>query len=275
MAISPIFAIGSAVIVGDFLKSKNEDLGMPEIWIGLDASDRRSTWGWTGFLTVVWAGTAAAVMLSAESDSSAERWVWAGVLAGFWLAGAFHLVNRAYGRTLLTSERIEFRTFVSRRSIPWAEITGVEEKRHYTRAGEWRDVRAHRLCGRAVAIPGTFTSRRRDACFDRKLAVIRKYWLSYPVATAFVSRPFDAGESRIDEGAGHEVRAGGESAAEVGKRLLRKPILLISVLLAAVITATIGVALIPAPFQALPGVVGVPLIVWLIHRNRASDTPSD
>ncbi|MCX5124632.1 hypothetical protein [Streptomyces sp. NBC_00347] len=248
---------------------------MPKIWIGLDASDRRTTWVWTGFLILIWAGATAGIMLSAGSDASREeRWVWAGVLAVFWLAGAFHLVNRAYGGTLLTSERIEFRTFVSRRSISWAEITGIEEKSHYTRAGGWRNIRGHLLRGRTVAIPGTFTARRRDADFDRKLAVIRKYWLSYSEATAFVGRPSEVGKSRIDEGAGHEVRTRSESAGEVGKHLLRKPSLLILVLSVAVITATIGVVVVPAPFQTLPGIVGVPLIVWMIHKDRARDTPS-
>ncbi|MEV6957500.1 hypothetical protein [Streptomyces sp. NPDC051183] len=241
---------------------------MPEIWISLDASDRWSTWVWTGFLTLVWAGVAAAIMLSAGPGySEAERWLWAGVISAFWLAGAFHLVNRAYGRTLLSSEGLEFRTFVSRRSIPWGEITKIERKSHQTRGGFCWELRAHRVRGRSVAIPGTFSSRERDVDFERKLAVLRKYWIGSREANALASGRITVDALSTGGGPG----AGGETVGEVGGRLRRKPRLLVAVLAVAVVTAVIGVVALPAPFQILPSsLVGIPVIVWLIHRDRRS-----
>lgn len=77
----------------------------------------------------------------------------------------------------------------------------------------------------------------------------------------------------VGESSGHEAQVEGESATDVGKRLFRKPSLIILVLSVAVITAVTGVAVFPAPFQTLPGIIGVPLIVWLIHRDRQSESP--
>ncbi|MGW7349416.1 hypothetical protein [Streptomyces sp. NPDC054854] len=238
---------------------------MPEIWISLDASDRRSTWVWTGVLTLVWAAVAAAIMLSAGPESpGVERWPWAGGISAFWLAGVFHLVNRAYGRTLLTPERMEFRTFVSRRSIPWGEITGIEKKAHQTRGGFWWELRAHRVRGRSVAIPGTFSSREADVGFEEKLAALRKHWVVSREANVLA-----VGRLTVDVlGMAGGAAAEGETVGEVGDRLRRKPRLMVAVLVVAVIPAVIGVVALPAPFQFLPQLVGVPVIVWLIHRDR-------
>ncbi|MGW5401069.1 hypothetical protein [Streptomyces sp. NPDC003952] len=239
---------------------------MPEIWISLDASNRRSTWVWTGFLTLVWAGVAAAIMLSAGPETSGVgRWLWAGVISAFWLAGVLHLANRACGRTLLTFERMEFRTFVSRRSIPWSEITEIEKKSHHTRGGLWWELRARRARGRSVAIPGTFSSREGDVSFERKLAVLRKYWIDSLEANALASSRITVDVLGTARGAG----AVGETVGEVGGRLRRKPRLMVAVLAIAVVTAVIGVVALPPPFQILPSsLVGVPVMVWLIHRDR-------
>ncbi|MDX3799355.1 hypothetical protein [Streptomyces sp. AK04-3B] len=146
---------------------------MPGIWIGLDAAARRRNWWWTGFLTLVCVGAAVAV---AQSEPAADRWWWVGGVGGFWLVGFFYMVNRGYGRTLLTANGMEFRTFVSRRSVPWSEIARIEKRRHQARSGEWWDVCAVRVRGRELTVPGVFTSRRWDADFEEKLAVIREYW---------------------------------------------------------------------------------------------------
>ncbi|MFM9499493.1 PH domain-containing protein [Streptomyces galilaeus] len=239
---------------------------MPEIWISLDASDRRSTWVWTGFLTFVWAAVAAAIMLTTGPESpGAERRLLAGLISAFWLAGVFHLANRAYGRTLLTPERIEFRTFVSRRSIPWSEITGIEKKGHQTRGGAWWELRAHRVRGRSVAIPGTFSSREAGVGFERKLAVLRKHWTVSREANVLAGGGITGDVSGMAGDAGAE----GETVGEVGDRLRRKPRLIVAVLAVAAITAVIGVVALPVPFQVLPSsLVGVPVMVWLIHRDR-------
>ncbi|TQJ85275.1 hypothetical protein FBY22_4034 [Streptomyces sp. SLBN-31] len=71
---------------------------------------------------------------------------------------------------------MEFRTFVSRRSVSWSEIARIEKRRHQGRSAEWWDVSAVRVRGRALTIPGVFTSRRWDDDFENKVAVIREYW---------------------------------------------------------------------------------------------------
>lgn len=243
---------------------------MPEIWIGFDAAARRVHWWWIGFLTLIFVGLASVTVLPGgpSADMSvAGRWWWLGGIIAFWLTVVFYLVNRAYGSTLLTSERIEFRTFVSRRSIPWSEITKIEKKSHQTRGGLWWELRAHRVRGRSVAIPGTFSSRERGGGFERKLAVLRKYLIGAREANALAS-----GRIRRDVvGMAGGTGAGGETVGEVENRLLHKPRLMVAVLAVAVVTAVIGVVALPAPFQIVPSsLVGVPVIVWLIHRDRRS-----
>lgn len=147
--------------------------GMPGIWIGLDVAARRRNWWWTGFLTLVCVGAAVAVALS---EGAGDRWWWVGGVGVFWLVGFFYMINRGYGRTLLTSNGMEFRTFVGRRSVPWTEIARIEKRRHQARSGEWWDVCVVRVRGRSLTVPGVFTSSRWDADCEEKLAVIREYW---------------------------------------------------------------------------------------------------
>ncbi|WP_327381424.1 hypothetical protein [Streptomyces sp. NBC_01207] len=162
---------------------------------------------------------------------------------------------------------MEFRTLVSRRSIPWSEITEIEKNGHHTPGGLWWELRARRTRGRSVAIPGAFSSREGAADFERKPAVLRKYWIDSLEANTLAS-------SRIAvEGLGMAGSAGGvgETVGEVGGRLRRKPRLMVAVLAVAVATAVAGVVALPAPFQILPSsLVGVPVMVWLIHRGRRS-----
>jgi hypothetical protein len=145
---------------------------VPEIWIGLDVAARRRNWWWTGFLTLLFAGMAVAT----ESTATTGRWWWAGVVGVLWLASLFYMVNRGYGRTLLAPDRMQFSTLVSRRTIPWSEITSIEPRSHQTRGGAWWEVRVYRARGRSLAIPGVFTSRRGDEVFEGNLAVVREYW---------------------------------------------------------------------------------------------------
>lgn len=118
-------------------------------------------------------GTTTATALSARAT---ERWWWGGGEGLFWLIMLIYMVNRGYGRTLLTPNGMEFHTFVSRRSIPWGEIARVEKRCRQTRSGTWWDVRAIRVHGRALTIPGAFTSKHADAKFEEEMAKIREYW---------------------------------------------------------------------------------------------------
>lgn len=116
---------------------------MPDAWIALDPAARRRNWWWTAVLTLVCASTAIAATLSTATD----LWWWAGGVGAFWLFSAFYMINRGYGRTLLTADRIVFHTFLSRRSIPWAEIIRIEKRSHQTRSGQWWDLRIVRVNG--------------------------------------------------------------------------------------------------------------------------------
>ncbi|WP_435057286.1 hypothetical protein [Streptomyces sp. bgisy060] len=145
----------------------------PDVWIGLsDKELRRNRW-WTAFLAVFLGGGTLAAGLTPPAS---ERWWWVGVFGFVWVLAVFSMVNRGYGRTLLTAEGMKFHTFVSRRSIPWGEITRIEKREHHTRGGPFWDVRAVRVSGRSPTIPGVFTSRAFDAEFDQKLATIQERW---------------------------------------------------------------------------------------------------
>jgi hypothetical protein len=93
-----------------------------------------------------------------------------------WAASVFYMINRGYGRTLLTSDGMKFHTFVSRRAVAWSEVTSIERKDHTTRSGQWWEARATRVSGRSLSIPGIFTARRSDPLFEQNLAAVREYW---------------------------------------------------------------------------------------------------
>lgn len=141
--------------------------------MGLDAGARRRNWWWTAVLTLIFAGMAAAVSWSAQGGASLS----AGAVGAAWLCAVFYMVNRGYGRTLLTPDGMRFHTFLSRRSIPWSDVTGIEVKPHYTRNGAWWYVRVQRVHGRSLSVPGIFTARQHDALFESNSTVVRAYWL--------------------------------------------------------------------------------------------------
>lgn len=145
---------------------------MPDTWITLDAAARLKNWFWTGYLTVVFGGLEVSVALTSEG----QKFWWVISVAVCWLLSVAYMINRGYGRTLLTSDRIVFRTLISRRSIPWTDITHIEKRRHQVRSGEWWDLRILRSRGRPLTIPGAFASRSHDGAFERKFTLIREYW---------------------------------------------------------------------------------------------------
>jgi hypothetical protein len=154
---------------------------VPEIWIALDARDRRKNWWWTGVLTLVFTAMALAALLPEKSNphpSAAEHWWWIGTIGTFWLAALFYMINRGYGRTLLASDRMQFHTFISRRSIAWSEVTEIEKHHHRSpRNGGWWEARVHRSDGRPLVIPGAFTGTwNDDGALDQKIVTIHEYW---------------------------------------------------------------------------------------------------
>ncbi|WP_327411436.1 hypothetical protein OG458_42940 (plasmid) [Streptomyces sp. NBC_01281] len=142
---------------------------MPDTWITLDAAARRKNWWWTAYLTAIFGGLAVAV------SAVGEPFWWAIYIGTFWLISVIYMINRGYGRTLLTTDRMIFRTFFSRRSIPWTEVSDIEKRRHQGRSAEWWELRVTRKNGRPLSIPGAFANRRHDSVFENKLALIQEY----------------------------------------------------------------------------------------------------
>jgi hypothetical protein len=105
-----------------------------------------------------------------------NRWWWVGGFGTYFLAVVFHMTDWIYGRALLTVTGVEFRTFVSRRSIPWSEIAGIEKRQRVSRSGLWWDLRVVRVRGRALTIPGTLTNRMMIAVIEQKQALIQERW---------------------------------------------------------------------------------------------------
>ncbi|MEU7020435.1 PH domain-containing protein [Streptomyces sp. NPDC046203] len=145
---------------------------MPDVWIVFSPADRRRYWWRTGVVVTVLVGATVAMGLA---EIGSDPWWWVGVFGILYLVAIFDLVNRVYGRTLLTSAGMELRTLVSRRRVPWSEIAGVEERRRTNRNGTWTDLRITRHRGRPLALPGTLTKRRGDAELDRKHVAIQEY----------------------------------------------------------------------------------------------------
>ncbi|MFD5163243.1 hypothetical protein ACFWMJ_35195 [Streptomyces hawaiiensis] len=146
---------------------------MPDVWIAFSSADRRRYWWRNGIVTVALAGVTVAVGLTTRAPG---RWWWVGGFSVFSVVIFFSTINAIYGRALLTSTGVEFRTFVGRRSIPWSEVAGIERRQRVLRSGIWWDLRIIRVRGRSLTIPGTFTNRMMDAELERKQAVIHERW---------------------------------------------------------------------------------------------------
>lgn len=145
---------------------------MAEVWIALDAAERRKNWRVSGCFTIICAGMVVAVTLS---EGPGSLW-WGVAISCTWLVSMTYIIGRGYGRALLTPDGIFFKGPFRRRSIPWAEITEIEKRHHTARSSEWWDLRLVRANGRDLAVPGAFTSNRYDHKFEAKLALLREYW---------------------------------------------------------------------------------------------------
>ncbi|MET7541451.1 hypothetical protein ACFVY1_48150 [Streptomyces sp. NPDC058293] len=146
---------------------------MSEVLIGFSAAARRRYWWRTGIVTLVFTGGMVAVGLTAPAS---ERWWWVGGFGAFGVVADIDMINRIYGRAVLTKTGIELRTFASRRSIPWCEIASVEERLRASRSGLWWDLRIVRVRGRSLTVPGTLTHRMRDAELHHKRVLIQEHW---------------------------------------------------------------------------------------------------
>ncbi|MFJ9100416.1 PH domain-containing protein [Streptomyces sp. NPDC102405] len=144
-----------------------------QTWICLDAAERGRYWWRTGFVTLIFIGMAVAAWLT---TSAVERWWWIGGVAVFYLVNLVAMVNQGTGVTLLTSEGMEFRTLLRRRSVPWSEVAGIVKRYRTRRSGTLSEVCVVRVQGGALTVPGAFTLRMYDRKFDAKLAAIRECW---------------------------------------------------------------------------------------------------
>ncbi|MBD0712386.1 MULTISPECIES: hypothetical protein [unclassified Streptomyces] len=146
---------------------------MPDVWIGFNSVDRRKLW-WRNVLgTLALAVAMAALGLTTHEPN---KWWFAGGLGVLAVVAFVATVNLIYGQTLLTTKGLEFRTFVSRRVIPWNEVAGVESRQRVIQGRAFRDLRVVRVRGRSLTIPGTATNRVVDAELKRKQAAVQEHW---------------------------------------------------------------------------------------------------
>ncbi|MFC7908412.1 hypothetical protein ACFW20_08050 [Streptomyces nigra] len=146
---------------------------MPVAWIGFNSHDRQRYWWRTGILSLALAGVMVAMSLTTHEPG---KWWWVGGVGAFSVAALLSAINSIYGQVLLTTTGLEFRTFVSRRVVPWSEVARIEERQRVSRSGTWSDLRLIRAHGRSLTIPGTLTNRVMDAELERKQAVIQERW---------------------------------------------------------------------------------------------------
>ncbi|MFF4510441.1 PH domain-containing protein [Streptomyces mirabilis] len=146
---------------------------MPEAWIGFNSRDRQRYWWRTGILTLALAGVMVAMSLTTHEPG---RWWWVSGVGAFSVVVVLSTINAIYGQVLLTATGLEFRTFVSRRVVPWSEVARIGKRQRVSRSGTWSDLRVIRTHGRSLTIPGTLTNRMLDAELERKQAVIQERW---------------------------------------------------------------------------------------------------
>ncbi|MCI3276641.1 PH domain-containing protein [Streptomyces cylindrosporus] len=146
---------------------------MPEAWIGFNSRDRQRLWWRTGILTSALVGVIGTMSLTTHEPG---RWWWVGGMGAFSVVVLLSTINLIYGQVLLTTTGLEFRTFVSRRVVPWSEVARIEERQRVSRSGTWSELRVIRAHGRSLTLPGTLTNRVMDAELQRKQAVIQERW---------------------------------------------------------------------------------------------------
>lgn len=150
---------------------------MTETWLLVDADVRRRNWWISGIVAVLFMVIASLALIPTQEDPhpSAEfaSW-WGGIFGGLGLSIVVGFLSRTYGRTLVTADGMHFYTFFSRRTVPWSNVRHIERRIHpYGRGNPWWDLRVHRVLGRTLSIPGTYTNFRNDESLNRKLRALR------------------------------------------------------------------------------------------------------
>lgn len=130
--------------------------------------------GWWTALLAVLTAVVFFVPDGRGSDKTPDGWLAVAILGPLWLLGILVAVESAYGRALLTSDGIRFHTWLSRRFIPWQQITEIEE--YLIAPGYWHGLRLRREHGRRLVVPGAFARRSRDKSFEEKHRAITYYW---------------------------------------------------------------------------------------------------
>ena len=156
------------------------DRPVDEISLGLGQRDlRRNRWTIAG-LTLLCAGAGAAMWwLPAGRGATVpdpDRVYFVTGVAVFWLFLVLYMVNQARGRTRLTCDHIRLESYVKRRSIPWTDVVGFEDRCRRNRGGNYWDVRVHRAHGRPLTMPGLFSCGERDRAFEANLVSLHDYW---------------------------------------------------------------------------------------------------
>ncbi|MFF8617455.1 hypothetical protein [Streptomyces sp. NPDC015350] len=146
---------------------------MPDVWIGFNAYDQQRYWWRNGIGTLALIGVVVAMSLTTYQPG---KWWWVAGFGVFSVVVFVSTVNLIYGRALLTARGLEFRTFVSRRVIPWSEVASIERRQRVTRSGTWWDLQVVRVRGRSLAVPGTVTNRMMDAELGRKQVAVQEHW---------------------------------------------------------------------------------------------------
>ena len=127
-----------------------------------------------GWWTACCAALAIACYFAPQRGGAREGWPAVEIFGALWLLTVLAAAENAYGRALLTSDGIRFHTWVSRRFIPWRQITGIEE--YLIAPGYWCGLRLRREHGRRLIVPGAFARRLRDKSFEEKRGAITYYW---------------------------------------------------------------------------------------------------
>jgi hypothetical protein len=147
-----------------------------ELRIAFPAHVRRKSMIVMGALTLGFAVPAAGLSIaSAVAGAAGNGWF----LGGFWalccLPCDFYMANRMHGAMILTPAGMRFHTYLSRRFIPWEQITSIE---HRPAARGERVARVRRSRGRSLTMPGVMISQRGDdaAEFYDKLRAVQRYW---------------------------------------------------------------------------------------------------
>jgi len=112
---------------------------------------------------------------------SALVWVWglALVLLFLWLH------EKSCARTLLTPERIEFRSRVYHSFIAWEDVTGIEKYSTGDKGGVWWRMRICYGSGRRREVPGVpCKGDQPDERFAKNFATLENYWAEVSGRTA-------------------------------------------------------------------------------------------